>query len=177
MSKMIRTPHFRAYCEKIYIWAGKTTHAMSEAQARDKFNEALYDDFNTLTHIVDSLFPNSRRDGEDYLFITGDIEHTHIGSKITENVGRCTLKIDERAQPHFTFENEKFIHGHLYGTQPSCWGGYVPFSENVCKIGFSGALMDMYNFACYSAYSTTFPVAGLQERVHYGVGKAGNLAG
>lgn len=178
MSKIVRSQHFRDYCQKIFVKAAQTSHAMSEQQAKDKFNENLYDDFNTLCWIMDSVFPHSRRVGEDYEFITEDIEHTHIGSKITENVGRCTIKIDDRVRIIMTFSNPKFQHGHL-GPDGStgCWGGYVPFETNICKIGFSGALMDMYNFSRNSAYSTVFPIAGQQEQVKYGYGAAGRLQG
>ena len=169
MSKIVRSKQFRDYCQKVFVWAAKTTHAMSEQQAMNKFNETLYDDFNTLTWIMDTIFPHSRWNGNVFEFITDDIDHTHIGSKITENIGRCVMTIDERAQMKFVFENPKLEHGHLLKNgYPECWGGYVRFDQNVCKIGFSGALMDMYNFTRHSAYYTVFPVAGKQGRVEHG---------
>lgn len=167
MSRIIRTPHFRQYCESVYVAAGSMQRAWGEQEAKDKFAESLHDDFSTLAWIIDSIYPGTKRVGNDYLFVSGPISHTHVIRNVTEEVGAFSLRIAEHCEPTFEFENQAFHHGNVYYKpgashhgRVSCWGSYRHFAHSITTIGFSGALMDMYNFAQHSSHYTVMPVAG-----------------
>ena len=161
------TPHFRQYVENKYVESYKAALGYSEQRARDTFKDKFYDDFITLAWILQSLFSNTKREGDNYLFITEPMIHVILsndggktdyhGVKINKNnleVGKMTFWLEGLTEM-ITFENKAFVHGHVgEGPQIGCFGGYSRFFKELTKTGFSGALMQMYNFCRVSHYNT-----------------------
>lgn len=172
MAALIRNPHFKEYIEKIYIKAHAQAKGMSEQAARDKFKDSILDDYNMLSWILDSVFVNTKREGDMYKFITEPMTHNYIseagngkdynGQKIINGefpVGRMIFWVDDALKEHFAFPDEpRFHHGHIYPSDGriSCYGGYNNFEYEVTSAGISGALMSMYNFGRVSRHSTKF---------------------
>ena len=165
-----------SWVENKYIECYAIGGGLSEQQARDKFKDTFYEDYNLLSWIITSLFPNTKAVGDDYHFITDDFihkilvdksNHDHHGAKrpINEiNVGRMTCKLNN-CLANITFDMKGFRHGHCssdFSGVITCYGSYKPFHENVCSIGFSSALMDVYNFAKVSKYYTVVPEGAVQ---------------
>ena len=152
---LIRNRHFKEYVESIVSYCYQTERGLTDAQARAIFKDTFYDDFNMLSFILQSVYPNTRREGDKYLFITEAMIHTDIAAKIKGDVGRMTLEIKGN-KGNITYENKEFKSGHIdNGTGiVTCYGDYRHFSSNVTEIGFAGAIMDCYNFARVSKYHT-----------------------
>lgn len=148
--KFLRTPHFKEYVENLFVWSGKTSQAWDAQKARDMFKETYYEDFNSLFWVMENVFPNSRRNGDDYEFITGDITHTNIkGDGRSAVIGKFILTFNKQG-PILKFENPNFRHKHVTAGVINCWGGYLPSSAAIVKNGFASALMDLHNFATVS---------------------------
>ena len=152
---LLRTKPFRKYVEDVVSYCYVTEKGISDAQARAEFRDNFYDDFNLLAFILPSTFPQTRREKDKYLFITDEMVHEMInGNNKKGNVGRCTLEINGR-EANITYENNSFKAGPIAKDgRITCYGAYRAFAPNVVKVGFAGALMDLYNFARVSDHNT-----------------------
>ena len=155
---LVRTKHFQAYLEKVYVGMMARYKSLDENAAKAKFQDEFYDDINMMGYIINSTYPNTQRVGDIYHFITkDDFLHTDIKTKKEYKPGAMTLYIDENFLEHVSFENKNFHHGQINEQgHVTCWGGFKHhgFGEMFCGIGLSGCLMDMYNFARVSDHST-----------------------
>lgn len=156
MRSLIRSNHFREYCKNIYIYCC-SLNGMDAVEASNKWEEEIYQDFNNLSWILDSLFPNSRPSGQDYHFITDPINHIDKNTKREIPMGKVTIKI-EKGRERIYFENPDFKHGQV-GVEGyvRCYGTFGHnFSQALMKIGFSGALTEFYNFSRISDHGTWY---------------------
>ena len=153
---LVRNKHFQAYIESLYIKCSARYKAIPENEARAKFKDEFYEDVNMLNIIINSTFPQTKRVGDEYHFITrDDFVHTEIELKETYYPGAMTLRINANCEPEVQFENKRFKHGQITAEHKvKCWGGFHQFGQSFCDIGLSGALMDMYNFARVSNHDT-----------------------
>ncbi len=153
---IIRMPHFKEFVRDTIAYCYQTEGGLTKAQALEVFKDTFYDDFNMLSFIMDTIYPNTFREGDKYFFVTGPMEHTCIDSGVKGPVGKMTLEIKKNAGL-ITYEDKNFKSGHITEDGVvTCYNSYLPFGSNVVKIGFSGALMDSYNFARVSRYGTTW---------------------
>ncbi len=153
---LIRNKHFIEYVKTVVSTCYQTQKGLSDAQARAIFQDTFYDDFNMLAFILENTYPHTHRDGESYKFITDIMEHHDIANNVKGLVGRMILTI-KGDKSYITYENPEFKSGHIDRKgNVTCYNTYRPFAENVTKIGFSGALMDSYNFARVSRYGTVW---------------------
>lgn len=158
--ELVRNKHFRAYIERITVECLGRHHGMDIAKATAKFNDEYDDDANMLVYVLNGTYPNTKRVGDGYHFVTReDIVHTDIAKGTgTYLPGRMTLVVDPISyEAKMTFDNKNFSHGHINEEgNIICYGGYNRFSHSIAKIGLSGALMDMYNFARVSSHDTHY---------------------
>lgn len=157
---LIRDKRFKEYVMSVVSYCYQTQKGLSDVQARLIFKDTFFDDYNMLDWILDGTYPNTRREGDKYLFITDPMIHEDINGgrdKLMGNVGRMTLEII-KSEGNITFENKSFKAGPIdqKSGRITCYGEYRRFADNVCQIGFSGALMDLYNFARVSHHNTVW---------------------
>lgn len=145
---LLRSSHFKKYIEDKTTLCWKTVGGVSDAVARTKFQDSFYEDFNTMKYVLDTVFPNTKFNGEDYEFITNKVNIKDIQYDKFYEVGRMYVTIPD-TKARIIYKDTKFRHGSIYdhGTI-HCYGNYKPFDQNVIKIGFSGALLDTYSFGC-----------------------------
>lgn len=157
--ELARNKHFKAWIEKIYVGCHAMHKGMPEPEARAKFENEYLDDANMLVFILNSTFPNTKRVDDEYHFITkDDFVHKDIATGQTYNPGAMTLKISPNYEALLSFENRTFRHGHADPVSGAviCYGWYAHFSQSLCDIGLSGALMDFYNFGRVSKHDSHF---------------------
>lgn len=152
--------HFKEYIKNIYIELAARHKGMGREAAANKFEDQLMDDFNVFSWMLESVFPNTKFNGEHYEFITNDNEsHVHRTDSTKEiNVGRITFVFNPKSCSfNVFFENKDFRHGQidLRGVI-GCTGGFngEP-SSKIVDIGISGVLMEYYAFAKISDHNTT----------------------
>lgn len=155
MHPIVRSKHFIDYVENIFVRASQRATACTEQKARDNFKETFYDDFNMLSWIIDNIFPSTRRVGNTYEFITGELTHKELKGR-EGKIGQAIITVDDAVE-RIKFSST-FKHGHIRDDGSiNCYGSYRPFYENVSRIGFSGALMELYNFSVVSGHDSIFP--------------------
>lgn len=156
--KLIRNQHFREYVEGLYIKSHAICGGLGSIAAKDKFNETMYDDFNLLAWILDGTFPFTHREEDHYVFETDNMQHVLLDKKQSVDVGHCHIRIIN-GKASLKFDLKNFVHGHARNEDGTinCYGNYLPFANNVVKIGIASALMDAYNFARVSKYETVLP--------------------
>jgi hypothetical protein len=115
------------------------------------------EDANLLTYILNSTYSNTKCVDDEYWFITkDDFFHTDIETKEVYQCGAMTLKFNKDFSVHVSFDNKNFKHGQISNENGTikCYGGFKQFPQSMLEIGFTGMLMDIYNFARVSNHDT-----------------------
>ena len=149
--KLFTNKHFRNFIESHVTKAWMTQNGLNESAARAKFKDTIYEDYNLLAYALENVFPNTRSEGDNYIFVSNDCIHTNLATKRQYNVGRVEIDIS-KGEAYIKFPDVKgFRHGHIEeGGRIHCYGTYLRLYPNTVKMGFSTALLDSYAFASVS---------------------------
>src|SRR3990167_5069238 len=141
---LLMNKHFRSFVESKVARAWMIEAGLSEAAAGVKFKDTLYDDFNLMSYVLENVFPNTKSDGDNYLFVSDDCVHTDLKTKKRYNVGRVQIDVS-KGEAYIKFPDYPgFIHGHIESSSGRihCYGNYKRLYPNIIQIGFSSAILD-----------------------------------